>query len=113
MLATVLSTGLLGIDAHRIEFEVDLRGAIPQFSVVGRPDATVHESRARVRAALKNSGCSFPVRKFTVNVATVSIPCVGRHLQNCPQNFMIDSTGKKLVKARDVEINSRVKLEFN
>ena len=60
MLAKVRSVALVGIDAHLIDVEVDIAGGLPQFSVVGLPDATVRESRDRVRSALKNTGLPFP-----------------------------------------------------
>ncbi len=52
MLAKVASAALVGLDAHLVDVEVDISGGLPQFSVVGLPDATVRESRDRVRAAL-------------------------------------------------------------
>ena len=64
MLAKVLSAALVGIDAHLIDVEVDIAGGLPQFSVVGLPDATVRESRDRVRSALKNTGFHFPAKKI-------------------------------------------------
>ena len=70
MLAKVLSAALVGIDAHLIDVEVDIAGGLPQFSVVGLPDATVRESRDRVRSALKNTGFPFSrAKKITVNLA--------------------------------------------
>ncbi|MEC4674993.1 MAG: YifB family Mg chelatase-like AAA ATPase [Nitrospirota bacterium] len=80
MLAKVLSAGLLGLDAHLIEVEVDMGRGLPQFSVVGLPDATVRESRDRVRAALKNTGFSFPPKKITVNLAPAGIKKEGSGL---------------------------------
>jgi len=73
MLAKVLSAALVGIDAHLIDVEVDIAGGLPQFSVVGLPDATVRESRDRVRSALKNTGFHFPAKKITVNLAPAGI----------------------------------------
>jgi magnesium chelatase family protein len=73
MLAKVLSAALVGIDAHLIDVEVDISGGLPQFSVVGLPDATVRESRDRVRSALKNTGFHFPAKKITVNLAPAGI----------------------------------------
>lgn len=73
MLAKVLSAALIGIDAHLIDVEVDIAGGLPQFSVVGLPDATVRESRDRVRSALKNTGFHFPAKKITVNLAPAGI----------------------------------------
>ena len=80
MLAKVLSAGLLGLDAHLIEIEVDIGGGLPQFSIVGLPDATVRESRDRVRAALKNTGFLFPAKKITVNLAPAGIKKEGSGL---------------------------------
>lgn len=80
MLAKVLSAGLVGLDAHLIEVEVDIGGGLPQFSVVGLPDTTVRESRDRVRAALRNTGFSFPVKKITVNLAPAGLKKEGSGL---------------------------------
>ena len=80
MLAKVLSAALVGIDAHLIDVEVDIAGGLPQFSVVGLPDATVRESRDRVRSALKNTGFHFPAKKITVNLAPAGIKKEGSGL---------------------------------
>ena len=80
MLAKVFSATLVGLEAHLIEVEVDISGGLPQFSVVGLPDATVRESRDRVRAALKNSGFQFPVKKITVNLAPAGVKKEGSGL---------------------------------
>jgi len=80
VLAKVWSAGLLGLDAHLIEVEVDIGRGLPQFSVVGLPDTTVRESRDRVRAALKNTGFSFPPKKITVNLAPAGIKKEGSGL---------------------------------
>ena len=81
MLAKVLSAGLWGLEAHVIDVEVDIGGGLPQFSIVGLPDATVRESRDRVRAALKNTGYTFPPKKITVNLAPAGIKKEGSGLE--------------------------------
>ena len=68
MLAKVLSSAVLGIDAYVVEVEVDLASTLPAFTTVGLPDGAVRESRERVQAAIKNSGFAFPAKKITVNV---------------------------------------------
>jgi magnesium chelatase family protein len=73
MLAKVFSSALLGIDAYAVEVEVDLAPGLPTFAVVGLPDASVKESRERVKAAVQNSGLDFPVRRITVNLAPADI----------------------------------------
>ncbi|WP_455241468.1 YifB family Mg chelatase-like AAA ATPase [Petrachloros mirabilis] len=80
MLAKVRSIALVGLDAFLIDVEVDIAGGLPQFSVVGLPDATVRESRDRVRAALKNTGFHFPAKKITVNLAPADIKKEGAGL---------------------------------
>jgi magnesium chelatase family protein len=80
MLAKVTSAALVGLDAHLVDVEVDIAGGLPQFSVVGLPDATVKESRDRVRSALKNSGFHFPAKRITVNLAPAGIKKEGSGL---------------------------------
>ncbi|MEK6549977.1 MAG: magnesium chelatase domain-containing protein, partial [Nitrospirota bacterium] len=73
MLAKVHSVAVNGLEAHSVEVEVDLAMGLPMFTVVGLPDATVRESRDRVRSALRNSGFGFPQRKITVNLAPANL----------------------------------------
>ena len=49
--------------------EIDVSNGIPHFQLVGLPDASVRESRDRVRAAIRNSGFDFPVNRITINLA--------------------------------------------
>lgn len=71
MLSIVRACALSGLDGCIINVETDFnpRASIPQFTVVGLPDAAVRESRERVRAAIKNSGLQFPPKAFTVNLS--------------------------------------------
>jgi len=69
MLAKVLSSTLLGVDACMIEVEVDLANGLPTFTTVGLPDTSIRESRDRVKAAMANSGFAFPLKRITVNLA--------------------------------------------
>ena len=67
------SASLIGIDACPVEIEVDITGGLPGFVIVGLPDASIKESRDRVRAALRNCGYDFPSRKIIVNMAPADI----------------------------------------
>ncbi len=69
MVAKIRSLGLFGIGGYEVALEIFLSGGLPQFDLVGLPDASVREARERVRAALKNNGLSFPVSRVTVNLA--------------------------------------------
>jgi magnesium chelatase family protein len=74
MLSNILSASVIGIEAHRVEVEVDISSrGLPHFSMVGLPDAAVKESRDRVRAALKNIGFNFPLKQITVNLAPADL----------------------------------------
>src|SRR5512141_110295 len=74
MLAKVMSSAVLGIDAYAVEVEVDIASrGLPFFSTVGLPDAAVKESKERVRAALKNTGFDFPLKQVVVNLAPADI----------------------------------------
>lgn len=69
MLAIVNSVVLVGLEGQRVSVEVDISSGLPLFEIVGLPDPSVREARERVRAALKNSGFEFPLRRIIVNLA--------------------------------------------
>ena len=71
--AVINSLGCFGIDAYGVKVEADTDESFPGFDVVGLPDASVKESRDRVRAAVHNCGFEFPVSRITVNLAPADI----------------------------------------
>jgi len=73
MIAKVVGSSLVGIDAILVDVEVDISQGLPQFATVGLPDGAVKESKDRVKSALKNSGYEFPSRRITVNLAPADI----------------------------------------
>jgi magnesium chelatase family protein len=73
MLAKVPSFTVIGLEGAAIEVEVDISRGLSSFIIVGLPDTAVQESRERVRAAIKNSGCQFPTQRLTVNLAPADI----------------------------------------
>lgn len=73
MVSKLNSMGILGMESFLVEVETDLSKSIPSFDVVGLPDASVKESRERVRSAIKNCGYEFPIGKITVNLAPADI----------------------------------------
>jgi len=74
-LAVVVSRALDGMEAHEVFVEVQLANGLPSFTLVGLADTEVKESRERVRAALQQSGFSFPHNKrITVNLAPADLP---------------------------------------
>ncbi|QTA91671.1 YifB family Mg chelatase-like AAA ATPase [Desulfonema magnum] len=73
MLAKVLSSAVIGIDAYLVEVEVDISPGLPTFTTVGLPEAAVKESKERVRSAVNNSGYMFPDDRITVNLAPANV----------------------------------------
>ena len=77
MLAKAKSCAVVGLDGFVVDVEVDIAPGLPRFDVVGLPDTAVQEARARVRAAVRNSGCEFPLRRITANLAPADVRKAG------------------------------------
>ncbi len=77
MLASVRTAAVFGIEACLVQVEVDVSFGLPAFQMVGLPDASVRESRDRVRSAIRNSGFEFPPHRVTVNLAPADIRKAG------------------------------------
>ena len=73
LLAKVLSSAIVGINACRVEVEVDITAGLPTFTTVGLPETSVKESKERVKSAINNSGYRFPDDRITVNLAPADI----------------------------------------
>ena len=73
MLAMVRSCAVVGLEGALVEVEVDLSNGLAAFMIVGLPDAAVNEAKERVKAAIKNSGCLFPFKHITVNLAPADL----------------------------------------
>ncbi len=77
MLAKVKTAAVVGLDAQEVEVEVDILSGLPAVNIVGLPDTAVQEARERVRSAVRNSGCYFPMRRITVNLAPADLKKAG------------------------------------
>lgn len=77
MLARVLSCAIVGLDGALVEVEVDIAPGLPAFTIVGLPDTAVQEAKERVRAAIRNAGLQFPLKRITVNLAPADLKKVG------------------------------------
>lgn len=65
----ITSSAIFGVKAIPVSIETDIASGLPKFTIVGLPDASVRESRDRIKSAIKNSGISFPRGHITVNLA--------------------------------------------
>jgi magnesium chelatase family protein len=77
MLACFRTAALFGVEACPVHVEVDVSFGLPSFTMVGLPDASVRESRDRVKSAIRNSGYEFPPTKITVNLAPADVRKAG------------------------------------
>src|SRR6187397_417833 len=77
MLARLRTAAIYGVEACAVQVEVDVSFGMPFFAMVGLPDASVRESRDRVRSAIRNSGFEFPPHRITVNLAPADVRKAG------------------------------------
>ena len=68
MLVKTYSASVQGLQATAVTVEVNSSRGL-RFALVGLPDSAVKESQERIRAAIENSGYTFPTRQITVNMA--------------------------------------------
>lgn len=76
-LARALCVALVGVDGHLVEVEADIANGLPGLTLIGLPDAALLEARDRIRAAVVNSGESWPSRKITVGLFPATMPKSG------------------------------------
>jgi magnesium chelatase family protein len=103
MLAKARTCAVVGLDGFIIDVEVDISPGLPAFNVVGLPDTAVQEARERVRAAIRNSDCEYPMRRITANLApadlrkagpsydlplAVALLCASGQVHGVPENSM-------------------------
>ncbi|KQY20649.1 Mg chelatase-like protein [Cellulomonas sp. Root485] len=77
VLGRTLGVALVGLTGHVVEVEAHLAPSLPAFTLVGLPDASLAESRDRVRAAVTSSGLAWPNRRITVNLSPATLPKSG------------------------------------
>lgn len=76
-LAIVYSRASVGIESPLVVVETHLSNGLPRFTIVGLPETAVKESKDRVRSAILQSGCIFPQKRITVNLAPADLPKEG------------------------------------
>jgi len=92
--ARVLCVGLIGVSGHIIEVEADLSAGLPIVLLTGLPDTALNEARDRVRAAVVNSGATWPNRRMTVNLLPADLPKHGSSFDLAIATAMLASAGE-------------------
>jgi magnesium chelatase family protein len=77
-LARCRSVALSGVRGTVVDIEVHI-GGMPGFTIVGLPDASLHEARDRVRAAVLSSAETWPLQRITVSLSPAALPKRGSH----------------------------------
>ncbi len=76
-LARAFSVAVVGVHGHLVEVEADLANGLPDITLVGLPDTSLHEARDRIRAAIVNSGQQWPSQRITVGLFPATLPKSG------------------------------------
>ena len=111
MLARVRSCAVVGLEGAIIEVEIDISPGLPTFTIVGLPDTAVQESRERVRAAIRNSGYQFPMKRITVNLAPADLRKEGPAYDLPIAVGILMSSGQVETDASDVIFLGELSLE--
>jgi magnesium chelatase family protein len=101
--ARILSRTQVGLDAPQVAVEVHIGRGLPNFTIVGLPAPVVRESRERVRAAMANSGFSFPTGRITVNLAPVELSKQGGRFDLPIALGLLIASGQVAAPSRPVE----------
>ncbi|MCV7315876.1 YifB family Mg chelatase-like AAA ATPase [Mycolicibacillus parakoreensis] len=76
-LGRAFSIAVCGLAGRVVEIEADITSGLPGVHLVGLPDAALHESRDRVRAAITNCGNTWPMSRLTLALSPATLPKMG------------------------------------
>ncbi len=79
MAARIVTAAFEGVEARRVDVEVQTSSGMVNFILVGLGDKAVAESRERVRAAFSSLGLALPAKRLVVNLAPADMPKEGSH----------------------------------
>src|SRR4029079_14636238 len=102
MLACVRSAAVFRIDASPVSIEVDITHGLPGVTTVRLPDASVRESRDRIRSAVRNSGFEFPRHRIIVNLAPADVRKAGSGFDLPIALGVLAASG--VIRRRDVDV---------
>ena len=77
LLSVIKSMYLYGLEGVLIDVEVDVSTGMPCWDIVGLPDASIKESKERVKTAIKNCGIELQSRKYIINLSPSNLHKTG------------------------------------
>lgn len=103
---------LQGLNGYAVDVETDLSNGLPTFQIVGLPDASIKESKERVRSAIVNSGFQFPLQRIIVNLAPADLKKEGSQLDVPIAVSLMTSVGEiEMPPAEDVAFIGELSLD--
>jgi len=72
---------LVGLEGRMVEVEADIGAGLPRTVLVGLPDSALYQSRDRCKAAVSNSGQTWPMSLLTINLSPATLPKAGQPLR--------------------------------
>lgn len=94
-LGRAFSVAVCGVDGQIVEIEADITAGLPGVHLVGLPDAALQESRNRVRAAITNTGFSWPMARLTLALSPATLPKMGSMYDLALATVVLSAHGKK------------------
>ena len=76
-LATSWSVALVGLQGSLVQVEAHIGAGLPRTVLIGLPDTSLYEARDRCKAAVANSGVSWPSALVTINLSPATLPKSG------------------------------------
>ena len=73
MVVKITTATLIGLEAYKIDVEVDVLNSLPQVAIIGLGDTAISEAKERLRLAIKNSSYDFPQTKVVINLAPADL----------------------------------------
>ncbi len=73
MYSVIATAAVHGIAGMIVKVETDVTNGMPEFEMVGILSSEVKEARARIRAAIHNTGFLLPPKKVTVNLGPADV----------------------------------------
>jgi magnesium chelatase family protein len=79
MASSAVTVAFAGLEARRVDVQVQIASGLQGIVIVGLGDKAVSESRERVRAAFASLGLAVPHERIIVNLAPADLPKEGAH----------------------------------
>ena len=111
MVTKSITAATVGINACKVEVEVDVANSLPNISIVGLPDNSVNEARERVHSAIKNSNFSFPSGRVIVNLAPADIKKEGTHFDLAIAIGILKEQGVELPDSEEIAFIGELSLD--